>query len=72
MAKLVVREMDSYPNIWYSYAVDTFNQTLDVKLRTKVHPDLHAGYLKEAISEAYDHYNLSHPNAEFIHPSAIV
>lgn len=54
-------------NIQFSYTVDTFNQCLHVKLGRGVPED----FRKDAVCEAYDHYNSQHRGNEFIHPSAI-
>ena len=72
MAKGIWLRLSDYDNIGYSYVVDEFNQCLKVKLTAQVSANLHDSFLKEAVNEAYEHYNLNHPNNQFIHPSAIV
>ena len=72
MAKGVWLHLSDYDNVGFSYMVDEVNQCLNVKLTTKVPANLHDSFLKEAIDEAYEHYNLNHRDNQFIHPSAVV
>lgn len=68
MSKPIRLTISYNEHIRFSYTVDTFNQCLHVKLGKGV-PDT---FMKDAVCEAYDHYNSQHPDAEFIHHSAVV
>lgn len=54
--------------IKYSYTVDTFNQCLHVKLGKGVSED----FRRDAVIEAYEHYNANNRDHQFIHPDSIV